>query len=143
MSDSGKTLILQIPIPLQDILKTWARQAGFFDKSVVPEVQEKKYLDALMELFCMFAKYHESLDESTFARVFRFFKDAGFTKRLNEEAAISKRYAKLDHIEPDMIKSESDKTCLCLTKKDFVMLDPNCPLHGSKIPGSRAIAESE
>jgi hypothetical protein len=139
MTDPGKTLVLQIPILLQDILKTWARQAGYFDKAIVPEIQEKKYLDALMELFCMMAKHHEEMDEATFARVFRFFKDTGFTKRLNDEAAISKRYIKLDRTEPDMIKSE----CSCLTKKDPIELDPNCSLHGSKISGNRSIAESE
>ena len=109
MSETTKSFELILPISLQDVLRAWARKAGFFDKSVPLDIQEKKYIDALMGLFCMYAKHHEELDDATFARVFRFFKDAGLTKRLNDEAAISKRYTKLDRIEPDMIKSESDK----------------------------------
>jgi hypothetical protein len=143
MSEVAKNLELVLPISLQDVLKAWARKAGFFDKSVPIDIQEKKYLDAIMGLFCMLAKHHEEMDDATFARAFRFFKDTGLTKRLSDEASISKRYAKLDHIEPDMIKSESDKQCLCSTRKDFVESDQNCPLHGSKIPGSRSITESE
>jgi hypothetical protein len=104
----SEILKLNLPISIQDFLKIWARQAGNFEKTVLPEIQEKKYMDALMELFSMFAKHHVDMDDSNFARTFRFFRDAGFTKRLHNEAEISKRYSKLEGMEPDMITKESE-----------------------------------
>jgi hypothetical protein len=98
MSDILK---LQLPISVQDILKIWARQAGFFDKAVPPEAQEIKYMGAMMELLGMLAKHHDEMDDSNFIRAFRFFKDAGLTKRLNSDTPIFKRAAKLEGIEPD------------------------------------------
>jgi hypothetical protein len=96
-------LKLQLPISIQDVLKIWARQAGTFEKNIPAETQEKKYMDGIMELLQMFAKHHDEMDDSNFARAFRFFRDAGFTKRLHGDTEVSKRYAKLDGIEPDMI----------------------------------------
>jgi hypothetical protein len=98
---------LQLTVTLQEVLKIWSRQVGVFDPSVTSETREKKYTDALMSLFSMFANHHEEMDDSTFARVFRFFRDGGFTKRLNEQAPISIRYPKIGNAEPDM---NSNKT---------------------------------
>jgi hypothetical protein len=94
---------LQLPISIQDVLKIWARQAGNFEKAIPAETQEKKYMDGIMELLQMFAKHHDEMDDSNFARAFRFFRDAGLTKRLHGDTDISKRYAKLEGLEPDMI----------------------------------------
>jgi hypothetical protein len=99
---------LQLPISIQDILKTWARQTGNFERTVPPETQEKKYMDGIMELLQMFAKHHDEMDDSNFARVFRFFRDAGLTKRLHGDTDISKRYVKLEGLEPDMIVKPPD-----------------------------------
>lgn len=101
-------LKLQLPISMQDVIRIWARQAGYFDKSVPLETQEKKYMNALMELFSMFAKHHGELDDSNFIRIFRFFKDSGFTKRLHPDTDIAKRSAKLEVSEPDMIPVKSE-----------------------------------
>jgi len=101
-------ILLQLPISIQDVLKMWARQAGNFDKVVPLETQEKKYMDALMELLGMLAKHHDELDDSNFARAFRFFRDAGLTKRLHGDTDISKRYSKLEGLEPDMIVKEPE-----------------------------------
>ena len=101
-------ILLQLPISIQDVLKMWARQAGNFDKVVPLETQEKKYMDALMELLGTLAKHHDELDDSNFARAFRFFRDAGLTKRLHGDTDISKRYSKLEGLEPDMIVKEPE-----------------------------------
>jgi len=95
---------LQLMVTLQEVFKIWARQAGMFDSSIPLETREKKYMDALMTLFTMFANHHLEMDDSTFARVFRFFRDAGLTKRLNDQAPIYSRYQKIGNIEPDMTK---------------------------------------
>jgi len=58
----------------------------------------------------MLAKHHTEMDDATFARAFRFFRDTGFTKRLHGDTEISKRYAKLEGVEPDMVISEVPKT---------------------------------
>ena len=96
-----ENLKLQLPISLQDILKIWGRQVGYFDKDVPPETQEIKYMNALMELFSLLAKYHEEIADHDFIRIFRFFKDAGFAKRLHPDTAIAKRAGKLENLEPD------------------------------------------
>jgi hypothetical protein len=103
-------LKLQLPISIQDIMKIWARQAGYFDKTVPLEIQEKKYLDSLMALLGMLAKHHNEMDDSNFSRAFRFFRDVGLTKRLHGDTDISKRYAKLEGIEPDMKEPEPSKS---------------------------------
>jgi hypothetical protein len=105
MADNIK---LTLPISIQDVLKLWARQAGSFDKTVPPEIQEKKYVDALMELFHMFAKHHEEMDDSNFIRSFRFFRDTGFAKRLHADTSLAKRASKLETLEPDMIIKEPE-----------------------------------
>jgi hypothetical protein len=97
----SEILKLQLPISVQDILKIWARQAGFFEKGIPPEAQEIKYINAMMELLGMLAKHHEEMDDSNFIRAFRFFRDAGLTKRLHTDTDIFKRAAKLEGIEPD------------------------------------------
>jgi hypothetical protein len=97
-------ITLQLTVPLQEILKTWSRQVGVFESNVPAEIKEKKYMDSLMALFTMFANHHLEMDDSTFARVFRFFRDAGLTKRLNDQAPIYSRYQKIGNLEPDMNK---------------------------------------
>jgi hypothetical protein len=104
MSDILK---LQLPISIQDVLKIWARQAGSFEKTISPETQEIKYMSALLELLGMLAKHHEEMNDSNFIRSFRFFKDAGLTKRLSADTTIFKRAAKLEGIEPDTIPAPS------------------------------------
>jgi hypothetical protein len=91
-------------VTLQDIFKKWSHQAGYFDDSVPKETREKIYLDALMAIFSMFARHHTELNDGEFVRAFRFFKDAGFTKRLSLEASISERYGKLERTEPGFEK---------------------------------------
>ena len=100
--DLPRILDLQIPITLNDILKKWSHQAGCFEKSVTIEVREKKYMEALLALFSLFAKHHEEMSDGDFVRAFRFFKDSGIAKRLSSEAPIAGRYAKLELIEPGM-----------------------------------------
>ena len=101
-------IILKIPVNLNEILKEWSRQAGCFSKEIPVETREIKYMNALMELFSLFARHHEELTNGDFVRIYRFFKDAGFTKRLSKEANISNRYAKLEHQEP-LEKKITDK----------------------------------
>lgn len=103
MSDSSE---LSVQVTLVDLLKKWSRQVGYFEKNVLAEIREKKYLDSLLALFGLFAVHHAELSDSDFARNMRFFTDAGLAKRLSPEAPISIRYAKLERIEPDMIKDE-------------------------------------
>jgi len=98
-----ETLKLTLPIAIQDIIKLWARQAGSFDKTVPPETQEIKYMNAMMEMFGMLAKHHDELDDSNFIRAFRFFRDTGFAKRLHGDTSMAKRASKLEGIEPDML----------------------------------------
>ena len=93
-------ITLQIPVNLNEIIKEWSRQAGCFTKDIPVETREIKYMNALMELFSLFARHHEELNNGNFVRAYRFFKDAGFTKRLSVEADIANRYAKLEHQEP-------------------------------------------
>ena len=93
-------ITLSIPVNLNEILKEWSKQAGCFSKDTLTETRQIKYMNALMELFSMFARHHEDLDDGDFIRIFRFFKDAGFTKRLSREANITNRCAKLEHKEP-------------------------------------------
>lgn len=100
----AESLKLTLPISIQEVLKIWARQAGNFEKTVPPEVQEIKYMNAMMELFGMLAKHHEEMNDSDFIRCFRFFRDAGFSKRLSADTSLAKRSSKLETLEPDMIK---------------------------------------
>jgi len=93
-------ITLQIPVNLSEIIKEWSRQAGCFTKSTPTEKREIVYKNALMQLFSMFARHHSELNDGDFVRNYRFFKDAGFTKRLSREADIFNRYAKLEHKEP-------------------------------------------
>ena len=95
---------LQIPVTLNDILKKWSHQAGCFDEGVPKETREKSYLNALMGVFSMFARHHTELEDGDFVRAFRFFKDAGFTKRLSLETHIAERYGKLERTEPGFEK---------------------------------------
>jgi hypothetical protein len=95
---------LQIPVTLNDILKKWSHQAGCFEETVPRETRERAYLDALMALFSMFARHHAELEDGDFVRAFRFFKDAGYTKRLSTETSVAERYGKLERTEPGFEK---------------------------------------
>jgi len=95
---------LSIPVTLQDILRKWSHQAGCFTGEVLKETREKIYLEALMAVFSMFARHHTELNDGEFVRSFRFFKDAGLTKRLSLESSIAERYGKLERIEPGFEK---------------------------------------
>ena len=57
-----------------------------------------------MAVFSMFARHHTELSDGEFVRSFRFFKDAGFTKRLSLETSIAERYGKLERTEPGFEK---------------------------------------
>lgn len=92
---------LQITLDLNNVLKEWSRQAGCFTKEVPAEKREIVYMNALMELFSMFAKHHEELNNGDFIRAFRFFKDGGFTKRLSNETHVFNRFLKLENLEPE------------------------------------------
>lgn len=92
---------LQITLNLNEVLKEWSRQAGYFTKETPAEKREIIYMNALMELFSMFAKHHEELSDGDFIRSYRFFKDAGFTKRLSKETHIFNRFLKLEYQEPE------------------------------------------
>ena len=89
---------------LQDILKKWSHQAGCFTDEVLKETREKIYLESLMAVFSMFARHHTELGDGEFVRAFRFFKDAGFTKRLSLETSVAERYGKLERTEPGFEK---------------------------------------
>jgi hypothetical protein len=102
-------LELQIPVTLNDVLKKWSHQAGCFDVAVPKETREKAYLDSLMAVFSMFARHHTELEDGDFVRAFRFFKDAGFTKRLSLETHIAERYGKLERTEPGFEKKPEPK----------------------------------
>ena len=92
---------IKTSLSLSDIILQWCRQAGCFDASVPVEAREKKYTEALMGLLSLFAKHQEELDDGSFIRIFRFFKDTGLTKRLSPETLIHKRSIKLEHKEPE------------------------------------------
>lgn len=94
-------ITLQIPVNLSTVIKEWSQQAGCFTKETPKEKREIIYMFALMELFSMFARHHEEFNNGHFVRVYRFFKDAGFTKRLSKETDVYNRYMKLEHQEPD------------------------------------------
>lgn len=109
----AENLKLTLPISIQEVIKIWARQAGNFEKTVPPEIQEIKYMNALMELLGMLAKHHEEMNDSDFIRCFRFFRDSGFAKRLNADTTLAKRASKLESLEPDMVKEpEPPKPCI-------------------------------
>jgi len=97
----AETLEIKTDVPFDGIISQWCRQAGHFDKAISPEHREKKYNEALVGLFCMFSKHHEELDDGVFVRAFRFFSDAGITKRLGEESIACQRYRKLERKEPE------------------------------------------
>lgn len=120
MQDLPKLVELQVPVTLNDVLKKWSHQTGCFDKSVSTEIRERLYTNALMSLFCLFAKYHTELNDGDFVRCFRFFKDSGLTKRLSDEAHVSERYLKLEHQEPGIPEIEKPKPAdPPLTEKDY------------------------
>jgi hypothetical protein len=91
-------------VTLNDVLKKWSHQAGCFDGTIPKEIREKSYLDSLMAVFSMVARHHTELEDGEFVRAFRFFKDAGFTKRLSLETSIAERYGKLERTEPGFEK---------------------------------------
>jgi len=91
-----KLVELQIPVTLKDVLKKWSHQAGNFEDNVPTESREKLYINALMALFVQFSLSHDNYNDENFVRIFRFFKDAGFLKRVSEQSSIYERYKKLN-----------------------------------------------
>ncbi len=88
---------LQLTTTMEEIIKDWIRQTPeLFDKSSVAEIKEKKYMNSLMALFGLFARYHESIEDFDFIRIFQFFKDIGVTKRLSADTHLFQRMAKIE-----------------------------------------------
>lgn len=94
--DIPKIIEIQIPITLKEVLKKWSLQVGTFKDETSPEEREKLYMNALMSLFVEFTLSHEKFSDENFVRIFRFFKDMGFSKRVSKEAPVYERYEKLD-----------------------------------------------
>jgi len=92
MPDSSSKFSFEIPTSLGDILIQWSRKAS---PTLSEDVNEKKYSEAFMALFGLYAKYHEELSDEDFARIFKFFRESGIAKRLGPEAPIAVRYAKV------------------------------------------------
>ena len=93
---------LQLTTTLEEIIRVWIRQASeTVDKNTIPEVKENKFMNALMELFSLFARHHEDIQDFDFIRIFQFFKDAGFARRLNSDTHIVQRIAKIEKQEQD------------------------------------------
>lgn len=103
---------LSIPMTLADILKKWSHQAGCFPETLPKEIREKAYMDSLLAVFSLLARHHMELPDGEFVRAFRFFKDAGFTKRLSVETSIAERYGKLERVEPGYEPKEEKKTAV-------------------------------
>jgi len=96
MADTPKLVELSLPVALRDVLKKWSHNAGFFKKDVELEKREKLYMSAFTALFLEFSLSHDKYDDENFVRIFRFFKDAGFLKRVSEEASVCERYRALE-----------------------------------------------
>lgn len=96
MSKIPKLVELQVPITLRDVLKKWSHQAGEPKEFITKKEQETAYLGAINALFVEFSLNFEKYEDEEFVRILRFFRDAGFLKRVSEESAVFEQYKSLE-----------------------------------------------
>ena len=142
--DLPKLVELSIPMTLADILKKWSHQAGCFPENLPKEIREKAYMDSLLAVFSLLARHHSELSDGEFVRAFRFFKDAGFTKRLSVETSIAERYGKLEQVEPGFEPKLEEKKPVVSEKHVEIVVDPavdSIPVETEKL-GKRTIEQT-
>lgn len=133
--DLPRLVELSIPMTLADILKKWSHQAGCFPENLPKEIREKAYMDSLLAVFSLLARHHSELQDGEFVRAFRFFKDAGFTKRLSVETTIAERYGKLERAEPGF-----EPKAVAIEKPVELVVDPAVESEGTS--GKRIIEQT-